>query len=157
VSTLLDAIAEAKRRRAWPELSAAVPYARFLGITMDDASGELLAKMPFSPHLVGNSSLPALHGGTLGALLESVSIFQLLWEIEEPVLPKTINITIDYMRSGRPLDTWAKATVSKLGRRVASVHAEAWQEDRARPIASARAHFLVLGPAEGGDPGTDSL
>jgi Fe-S cluster assembly protein SufB len=35
--------------------------------------------------------------------------------------------------------------VTKRGRRVINVRAEAWQDDRARPIATAFAHFLVLG------------
>jgi hypothetical protein len=30
-----------------------------------------------------------------------------------------------------------------MGRRVVNVHTTAWQEDRARPIASAIAHFLI--------------
>jgi acyl-coenzyme A thioesterase PaaI-like protein len=33
--------------------------------------------------------------------------------------------------------------VTKHGRRVCNVRAEAWQEDRARPIATLHGHFLV--------------
>ncbi len=64
-----------------------------------------------------------------------------------PPFPKTIDITIDYLRSGRPRETFARATVQKAGRRVAHVHAEAWQESRARPIAMMRGNFLM--PGEG--------
>jgi uncharacterized protein (TIGR00369 family) len=129
----------------WNPVTNAIPYARFLGLRAEKHAGELLMRLTFSPGLVGNASIQALHGGTLGALLESAAIFELLSELETVVLPKTINVTIDYMRSGRAVDTWARATIAKHGRRVASVHAIAWQEDRQRPIASATGHFLVLG------------
>ncbi len=50
---------------------------------------------------------------------------------------------MEYLRSGRPLTTYARATVKKVGRRVANVHVEAWQEQRDAPIAFLRGHFLV--------------
>ena len=60
-----------------------------------------------------------------------------------PSVPKIITITVDYLRSGRPVDTLARAVLTKQGRRVVNVAVEAWQDDRSRPIASANAHFLV--------------
>jgi acyl-coenzyme A thioesterase PaaI-like protein len=60
------------------------------------------------------------------------------------VLPKTITFTVDYLRSGAPIDTHARGIVTRHGRRVANVRVEAWQDDRTRPIASAHAHFLVM-------------
>ncbi|MCZ7686049.1 MAG: PaaI family thioesterase [Sandaracinaceae bacterium] len=120
-----------------------VPYAGFLGLHVAIEQGELIASMRFSDRLIGDSSIPALHGGTLGALLESTAIFTLMWAAEGARLPKTINLTIDYLRSGRARDTFAAATIEKHGRRIANVRAIAWQEDRQRPIASALAHFLV--------------
>ena len=95
--------------------------------------------------MVGNPMLPALHGGTMGALLESTAIFELLWHAESIVLPKTINLTVQYLRSARPVDTFATATITKHGRRVVAARAEAWQGADERPVATASAHFLVLG------------
>jgi acyl-coenzyme A thioesterase PaaI-like protein len=60
------------------------------------------------------------------------------------VLPKTINITIDYLRSGRTVDTFARGVITRHGRRVANVRVEAWQDDPERPIAIAYAHFLIM-------------
>ncbi len=79
----------------------------------------------------------------LGALLESTAIFQLMWETEVIVLPKTITLTVDYLRPGRPVDTYARGILTRQGRRVANVRVEAWQDDRSRPIAVASAHFLI--------------
>ena len=142
---LVAIVERAREDGDWSPVAGAIPYARFLGLGAEALDGELVMRLAFSPPLVGNPSIPALHGGTLGALLESACIFQLLSEMETVVLPKTINVTIDYMRSGRAVTTWAKATIAKHGRRVASVHAVAWQDDRSKPIASATGHFLVLG------------
>lgn len=148
---LVDVIAEAKRTNQPGRLTDIVPYARFMGLSMRHVAGELLGLLTYSNMLVGNAALPALHGGAIGALLESTAIFQLLWESETVVLPKTIDITVDYLRSGRPVDTWAKGILTRQGRRVANVRVEAWQEDRQRPIAIAHGHFLIL-PGEA-DPG----
>jgi len=140
---LLDLVAEAKSSGNVAALVDSMPYVRFMGIAPENSTGELLTRMRFDGLLIGNPVLPALHGGTIGALLESAAIFQLIWESDTVAIPKIITITVDYLRSGRPVDTLARATVTKQGRRVVNVAVEAWQEDRARPIASANAHFLI--------------
>jgi uncharacterized protein (TIGR00369 family) len=124
-------------------LTEAIPYTRFLGIGVENTTGEVLCRMRYAPMLIGNNSLPALHGGTLGALLESAAIFELLLRTQTDRVPKIISITVDFLRSGRPQDTLAKATITRLGRRVANLQVQAWQEDRSKPIASANALFLV--------------
>ena len=60
------------------------------------------------------------------------------------MLPKTITLTVDYLRSGAPVDTHARSIVTRHGRRVANVRVEAWQADRAAPVATAHAIFLVM-------------
>ena len=141
--SLVDRLAEAKRTGDYQGLLDAVPYSRLLGLTAAIENGELITTMRYADHLIGNPALPALHGGSLGALLESAAIFELLWRAETIVLPKTITITIDYLRSGGPVDTHARGTVTRHGRRVANVRVEAWQADRAAPVATAHAIFLV--------------
>jgi acyl-coenzyme A thioesterase PaaI-like protein len=140
---MLALLAEAKKTGDISGLAQTMPYAAFMGIAPENSTGELLTRMRFSPRLIGNPVLPALHGGTIGALLESAAIFQVLWEIDTASIPKIITITVDFLRSGRPVDTLARAVVTKQGRRVVNVAVEAWQDDRSRPIASANAHFLI--------------
>ena len=125
------------------ELLAAIPYAQHLGVRADVAGQILTLVMPFSQHLVGNVALPALHGGVIGSLLETAAIAQVVWEHRGLRLPKPVDIAIDFLRSGRPVDTLARAIITKRGRRVANVRAEAWQDDAARPIAALHGHFLV--------------
>ncbi|MCA9603002.1 MAG: PaaI family thioesterase [Myxococcales bacterium] len=141
---LLAFVREARAAGDASRLVARVPYARFLGLSLEANGDVLLAKMAYSDSLVGNPALPALHGGTLGALLESVAIFQVMWASESVVLPKTISITVDFLRSARPVDTFARGVITKRGRRVTNVRAEAWQDDATKPVAAAHCHFLVM-------------
>ncbi|MEM0989519.1 MAG: PaaI family thioesterase [Pseudomonadota bacterium] len=156
-----DLRSEAKRDEALAALSGAVPYNQLIGVRFDRLGDELTARLPFQDTLVGNPFLPAIHGGVTGAFLEITAITQLAWDrawaiLERggdeaeavlrgqfPPIPKTIDITIDYLRSGRPRDTFARARVQKAGRRVAHVHVEAWQDARDRPIANLRGNFLM--------------
>ena len=122
---------------------ARIPYARFLGVRVELHGDEMTAVLPFSEHIIGNPSLPALHGGVIGAFMEMTAVLQL--SIAEALRrqPKTVDVSIDYLRSGRPQDTYARALIKKAGRRIANVQVEAWQETRANPIAALRGHFLL--------------
>lgn len=157
----LEPLQQIKRRRdgALDLLVSGVPYLEFLGVKVDRCGDELTVIMPFSDTLIGNPLLPALHGGATAAFLETTAVLELgwvmIWENMErgeagdpavmarPELPKTIDFTVDYLRSGKPYDAYARARVTRRGRRYASVHVEAWQDHRARLFAQATGHFLM--------------
>lgn len=120
-----------------------IPYARFLGLRAELKGDELTLIMPFSQHLVGNPLLPALHGGVVGALMEVTALTQLAIASKSEKFPKAIDVNIDYLRSGKPVDTFARARVVKIGRRIANVQAEAWQGERSQPIATLHGHFMT--------------
>jgi uncharacterized protein (TIGR00369 family) len=120
-----------------------VPYVRFLGMRAELAGDEMTAILPFSPHLIGNVMLPALHGGVIGAFLEMTALAQLSVAQSTSKAPKTIDVTIEYLRPGRPVTTYARADLRKVGRRIANIHVEAWQEARGKPIAALQGHFLL--------------
>ncbi|MCS6901495.1 MAG: PaaI family thioesterase [Myxococcales bacterium] len=143
MSQVSQLMTEARRRGELSPLLTAIPYARFLGLTASLEGTSVVCRLTYAEHLIGNPALPALHGGTVGALLESAAIFQLLWSQESKGVPKIITLTVDYLRSARPMDTLARAQVTRQGRRVASVRAIAWQEDEEKPVATANAHFLL--------------
>lgn len=140
-------IAEARRTGIFDPVVDAIPYARFLGISVAEHDGGLLSTLAYSDHIIGNPALPAIHGGVIGAFLETAAIFHLLWEQESSQLPKTITVTVDYLRSAGPHDTYARGVITKLGARIANVRVEAWQSGPDRPVAAANANFLVT-PAE---------
>jgi uncharacterized protein (TIGR00369 family) len=141
--TIEALIQQARASGDWKPVLDAVPWFGFMGLTMRAHEGRLRAELPFSEHLVGNPTLPALHGGALGGLLEAIAQCEVLSRAESAVLPKTITLTIDYLRSGKPVQTFAVADVIKHGRRVATVQARAYQEDVSAPICVATVHLLV--------------
>lgn len=142
-------------------LSQGVPFIQFLDIQFDRRGDELTAVLPFRDSLIGNPILPAIHGGATASFLEVTAIIELSWgmlwqDMESgaldaetldpsnlPRLPKTIDFTVDYLRTGLPRDAYARARVNRSGRRYASVHVEAWQDNRTRLFAQATGHFLM--------------
>lgn len=129
--------------RRLDEILGAIPYARFLGVRAEIAGDEMTAILPYSDHLIGNPLLPALHGGATGAFMEMTAMAQLAVSEKRIRLPRPIGVTVEYLRSGRPVTTFARATVKKVGRRIANVQVEAWQTQRSAPIAAMHAHFLL--------------
>ena len=158
-----EPVQQVKQRRdgALKMLVEGIPYAQFLGIGFDRRGDELTGVLSYDDKLIGNPMLPAIHGGVTAAFLEVTAIIELSWsylwdDIEAgridfdaltpeslPRLPKTIDFTVDYLRSGLPRDAYARARVNRSGRRYASVHVEAWQDNRTRIFAQATGHFLM--------------
>jgi acyl-coenzyme A thioesterase PaaI-like protein len=99
--------------------------------------------MPFSPKIIGNPILPAIHGGITGAFLETTAIVGLARELGVSTPPKPIGLTINYLRSGRALDSFANVSIVRQGQRVVAFQAQAWQDDAAKPIATAFGHFKL--------------
>ena len=158
------ALIKKRRNKALSQLIDSIPYISFLGVGFDRRGDEITAILPFKEELIGNPSLPALHGGSIAAFLEISAIIGLSWtqiwhQIEDAglgagssddavkfTLPKTIDFSVDYLRSGLPRDSYARAKVNRAGRRYASVHVEAWQDNRDRLFAQGTGHFLMPQP-----------
>ena len=154
-------VVKQRRDAALTALVEGIPYIQFLGIGFERRGDELTATLTYRDDLIGNPMLPAIHGGVTAAFLEVTAIIGLAWSViwdemeggrldplridaaHLPPLPRTIDFTVDYLRSGLPRDAYARARVNRSGRRYASVHVEAWQDNHARPIAQATGHFLM--------------
>jgi uncharacterized protein (TIGR00369 family) len=146
LSAFLKSCATSGQRPDMTRVSEAIPYAQFLGIRVDRKGTEITTVLPFRHALIGNALIEALHGGVVGGFLELTAMMQVVFEANPGAVPRPVDINIDYLRSGRPVDTYARAVITKLGRRVVNVHAEAWQEEHIRPIATLRGHFLLPTP-----------
>ena len=154
-------IVKQRRDAALNALVQSIRYIRFLNVSFDRRGDELTAQLNFEEKHIGNPLLPAIHGGVTAAFLELTAVVTLnwshLWERIEsgdldpeemaagklPRQPKTIDFTVDYLRSGLPRDAYARATISRAGRRYASVHVEAWQDHKHKLFAQATGHFLM--------------
>lgn len=153
-----------RRDAALRAMVEGIPYVQFLDISFERHGDELTSVLRFHDELIGNPALPAIHGGVTAAFLETTALIELGWqqvweEVESgrldadaltpetmPRMPKTIDFTIDYLRSGLPRDAYARARVNRSGRRYASVFVEAWQDNRARPFTLGTGHFLMPAP-----------
>ncbi len=138
----------------------AIPFAQFLDVRVERMGNELSFILPYDKKLIGNPMLPALHGGGVAGFMELTAIISLTWysiwdDMEagkllsdenfpsDLNLPKTIDITMDYLRPGLARDAYARATINRSGRRYASVHVEAWQDKHERLFAQCTGHFLM--------------
>lgn len=149
--------------RTFAALTSDIPYIAFLGVTFERRGDEVTGRLNYAPDLIGNPMLPALHGGATGAFLEITAITSLAWlaaleaidankkasagsEITFLPNPKTVDFSLDYLRSGKPQDAYARAVILRRGRRIANVRVEAWQDERTRPFIAAHGHFLLPQP-----------
>jgi uncharacterized protein (TIGR00369 family) len=123
------------------------PYGQLLGLRAEHHDSARRFVMPFRPEVVGRPGF--LHGGAIAGLLEFTAFDALTEALGDPaVIMKPVTVTVDYLRGGSEGrgDTFAEATIERLGKRIANVEAMAWQTDRAKPIAAARINFLLERP-----------
>jgi uncharacterized protein (TIGR00369 family) len=113
-------VVKGRRDAALRRIVEGIPFIAFLGLRFDRRGDELTAVLPFRDDLIGNPRIPALHGGATAGLLEATAIVELAWaamweemeaERTSPTgplrLPKTIDLTVDYLRAGLPRDAYA--------------------------------------------------
>jgi len=157
-------VVKQRRDAALHALVGGVPYIRFLNISFDRRGDELTGVLNFDDALIGNPFLQAIHGGVTAAFLEVTAVITLSWanilprieagevsaddiiKDENIRFPKTIDFTVDYLRSGLPRDAYARAFINRAGSRYASVRVEAWQDNHAKLFAQSTGHFLMPQP-----------
>jgi uncharacterized protein (TIGR00369 family) len=128
--------------------TALPPYARALNMTIAGAEGNLpIIEMPFADKVQGRPGF--LHGGAISGLLEMAAVAAIHTALRQKgsdAAIKQVNVTIDFMRGGTPQSTFAVGIITRLGRTMANVEAQAWQDDRSKLIAMANMHYLIRAP-----------
>ena len=119
------------------------PFAATLGIECEVRGDEMTAILPFKQENIGNTFLPALHGGAIGAFLEITAMAQVFLSSQVAKPPRPIDLTVDYLRSAGPKTLYGRAKIERMGRRMVNVKAEAWQDQRAKAVSVLHAHFLI--------------
>jgi uncharacterized protein (TIGR00369 family) len=120
------------------------PYAATMGFGRErDAGGRLLLTMDYAETKAGRPGF--LHGGAIAGMLETIAYATVAEALgpNNPARLKPINMTITYMRGGREQRTFARATIERLGKRLANVEAIAWQDDPTKPIAQAQINVML--------------
>ncbi|WP_164156973.1 PaaI family thioesterase [Sandarakinorhabdus rubra] len=124
-----------------------LPYAALLDLAFERVDDELQLIMPFDETLIGSPG--RLHGGAISGLLELAGLLTVIAaQPEGEALPRVrpVTVTVDFMREGATQETRAAASITKLGRRVVNVHAQAWQGSREKPTAAAHINFVLDWP-----------
>jgi uncharacterized protein (TIGR00369 family) len=125
-------------------IDAQSPYGRTMGFDYSrDADGRLLLTMAYDEGKRGRPGF--IHGGALAGLLEAIAFMTLQDALgtEDKVTIKPINVTVTYMRGATEKPTYGRATIERLGKRVANVEAIAWQDDPDKPVAMAQLNLML--------------
>ena len=124
---------------------AAIPYAQYLGfqVTQSSDSNGCTFFLPFDERLVGNVTLPAIHGGVIASFMEAAALAVAYAVSQQGLPPKLVDFSLDYLASAGPHDLHAAGEVHRTGKRVVAVGVRCWQRSVDAPIALARAHVYI--------------
>ncbi len=137
----------------WPSILGPLPaMAAHVGIVYHGslpngtAGGAPVLAMPFTMQLMGRPGF--LQGGATASLIEMAGLVGLravMLDRHGEAMPrvKPINVTIDYLRGGEAVTSYASARITRMGRSLANVEAFGWQVSVDEPIAIAQMHYLV--------------
>lgn len=100
-------------------MDQAIPFNRHLGLVSTAVErGRYAARMPFRPELVGDPMRPALHGGVISMMADTVGGGAVFTQTRAGDRVATIDLRVDYLRPGRLEELFAEAEVVRLGNRV---------------------------------------
>jgi uncharacterized domain 1 len=121
-----------------------VPFFRFLNFeirSLDSLHAE--AEMTFDERLIGNPVMEYYHGGIIASFMEATAAIAVHPDFAD-VPAKPINLTVDYLRPGVKGPLYARAKLTRKGKRMASVSVITWQTDREKAVAEGLYHFLLV-------------
>ena len=121
-----------------------VPFFRFLNFEVQSLDGlHAEAEMTFDDRHIGNPVMEYYHGGIIASYMEAIAAIAVHPDFAA-VPAKPINLTVDYLRPGVKGPLFARANVTRKGRRMASVSVITWQTDRDKAVAEGLYHFLLV-------------
>ena len=132
-------------------MAGGTPQSGALGIQFISVShGRGSMAVPWREDLVGDPDTQVIAGGVVTSLLDhtcGLAISSAAASSGGMFGTATLDLRIDYMRPAHPrTGITAEAHCYKLTHTIGFVRAEAWDEDRADPIATAQAAFALTTP-----------
>lgn len=123
-----------------------IPFNAFLGMKVQFLrDGEAEMMIPSRPELTGDPFRPALHGGVLSSLADTVGGLAVFTQLGRTRIASTVDLRVDYLQPGAVnQNIYARATVVRAGNRVAATHTVIYQESIDHPIATANAVYNMV-------------
>lgn len=117
-----------------------------LGLTVESArQGELVLRLPYSDHIIGNPDTGVIHGGAITTLMDTASGSVIMCALDEFELCPTLDLRVDYMRPAEPhRPVFARAETYKITRNIIFTRCEAFQ-DTGETIANCVGTFMRIG------------
>lgn len=122
-----------------------VPVHKYLGITLREArKGYAVLHIPFRDELVGDPRFRRWHGGMLATLVDSAggaAAITTFTSAEDQC--SSIDIRVDYMNAGKPLDLLAEGELVRDGNSVLFFRMRVWHEETGEVIAEGRGAYRI--------------
>ena len=123
-----------------------IPFNAHLGMKvswMGDGEAEMMIHS--QPALTGDPFRPALHGGVISSLADTVGGLAVFTKVGRTRIASTVDLRVDYLRPGDvDADIFARARVLRVGNRVAATHTVVYQHEIDAPIATANAVYNMV-------------
>ena len=121
------------------------PFHAFLQLRFDtDEAGTARVTMPFREELVSDPSVPYLHGGVIGSLLDIAGDYAVALELGRGV--PTIDMRVDFLKVAGREQLVASAKLVRLGRSVGVADAEV-RNAKGELVAVGRILYSTRAPA----------
>jgi len=122
------------------------PYLEGIGGEMLEVSPDrALARLPYAPHLVGDTDTGVVHGGVITGLLDQTAGGAVMGALREPIPIATLDLRIDYMKPATPGEAIiAECHCVKVTHEIAFVRGTAYHHDSSDPIALCTGSFILL-------------
>lgn len=124
-----------------------IPFNAFVGLELVEIErGRALGRIPFRPELIGDPTRPALHGGVISMLADTIGGAAVFSVTDPGDRVATIDLRVDYLLPGRSRDLLAEALVIRVGNRVGVASVRVWQPESKHgeePIAVAKGVYTI--------------
>jgi len=96
-----------------------IPFNAFLGLRLVELDrGRVVAELPFRPEFIGDPIRPALHGGVISMVADTVGGAAVYTLADPGDRVATIDLRVDYLRRGREEALRGAGEVIRVGNRV---------------------------------------
>jgi uncharacterized protein (TIGR00369 family) len=126
-----------------------IPFNKWLGMKVEHLErGHLTVSIPWREEIVGDPTVPALHGGVIGAVADAAGGIA-IWSMLENAASRvsTVDLRIDYLRPGKQEKLMAVATVLRTGPRLGWADIRLFHPGKESDlVASARGVYTIKAP-----------